>query len=356
LLIVDDQPSNIRVLAGLLAPYGFELSFASSGAQALEHLRQSSCDLVLMDIMMPDMSGIEVCRQMQSEPAQSRIPVIFITSMHDQATLIAAFGAGGVDYLTKPFIVEELLARIEIHLRLRSSEQRLHKLLALRELMMSTLSHDLRGPIGTMASMLDLMLKNPLQPERSEKMLQHLGATARRSYELLEDLLTWSQAVTDELPFHPIRLPLQSLAQECLDFHQAAAEAKQLTLGLALPAQSQILADPNLVRTVLINLLGNAIKFTPAGGRVLLRSTARPAAIALEVIDSGIGIPESLGEQLARNHAITSRSGTEGEKGTGMGLKICQEFAARHGGHLEIRPLEQGSCFALVLPQAEAEV
>ncbi|MEZ0374780.1 MAG: response regulator, partial [Candidatus Sericytochromatia bacterium] len=202
LLIVDDNPTNIEVLTRLLGPHSYALSTAKTGGEALEMMRHEPCDLVLMDIMMPGISGIEVCRQMQDESKLSTIPVIFVTAMNDPDLLVRAFQAGGVDYLTKPFIAEELLARIQIHLRLRAGEERLRKLLAMRELMMSTLSHDLRGPIGTIAQMLELM-KGPMPAERSEKIIQNLAASARRSYELLEDLLTWSRAMTEELPFNP---------------------------------------------------------------------------------------------------------------------------------------------------------
>lgn len=353
LLIVDDNPTNIQILASLLGHGGYSISFATDGFEALEHLRSEPCELVLLDIMMPGMSGLEVCSEMQQDPALARIPVIFVTALHDQETLLKAFQCGGVDYLTKPFIAQELVARVQIHLRLHYSENRLRSLLAMRELMMSSLSHDLRGPIGTLATMLELMHKQPMPPERSEKMLASLAVSARRTYELLEDLLTWSRAISEELPFHPQSLPLRPLVQECLEFHRAQATEKNIHLQLDLPADRHFFADANLVRTILINLLGNAIKFTPVGGQIRLGCEASPGQLSLLVRDTGMGVPANLMEQLERNHAIVSRPGTGGEKGTGMGLKICQEFAARHGGRLELRPVLQGSCFALVLPQPE---
>ncbi len=354
LLIVDDNPTNIQILASLLGPKGYLISFAEDGFQALEHLRQEACDLVLLDIMMPGISGLEVCAEMQKDPGLARIPVIFVTALHDQETLLKAFQAGGVDYLTKPFIAQELLARVQIHLRLRYSENRLRSLLAMRELMMSSLSHDLRGPIGTLATMLELILQQPMPPERSEKMLTSLALSARRTYDLLEDLLTWSQAISDELPFHPETLDLRPLAQECLDVYRIQAESKQISLKLELLDEQLIFADANLVRTILINLLGNAIKFTPAGGKVSLEVERLPNQICLLVCDTGLGAPAELLRQLERNQPIVSRPGTRGEKGTGMGLKICQEFAARHGGRIEIRPVSPGSCFGLVLPQPQS--
>ena len=352
LLIVDDNPTDIQLLTQLLEPQGYVLSFAEQGQAALTHLRSEPCDLVLIENLIPGLSGIEVCRQIQADPALAEVPVIFVTASHESETLIQAFAAGAVDYLTKPLIAQEILARLQIHLRLRSSERRLHKLMAMRELMMSTLSHDLRGPIGTMASMLDLILNSDMPAVRKQQMLENLSSSARRSYDLLEDLLTWSRAMGDELPFHPQTLPLRALAQECLEQLKAQADNKGVNLVSEVPPEMSLEADVHLLRTIMLNLLSNALKFTPAGGQVLLRGKASAELAVIEVLDEGLGIPDNLGEQLARNHTIVSRPGTAGEKGTGMGLKICQEFAARHGGWLTISRREHGSRFALELPQS----
>lgn len=351
LLLVDDTPMNLELLSLLLSREGYQVEAVSNGEQAMNALRSRPFDLVLLDIMMPGLSGLEVCRQMQAEPKLAGIPVIFVTALNDQKTLMDAFGSGGVDYLTKPFVPKEMLARVQVHLRLHASERRLGNLLAMRELMMSTLSHDLRGPIGTMASMLDLMQNSRMPPDRFDKIIENLAASAHRAYDLLEDLLTWSRAVTQELPFHPYELPVLELVKECVLTQQEMALAKEIELELEIPAGQKISTDPNLFRPILMHLLNNALKFTPPAGKIRLKTESLRQEFQLQLSDMGPGVPDNLSAQLQRNQPIVSTLGSAGEKGTGMGLKICQEFAQRHGGRIEIQKLAQGSCFSLILPQ-----
>ncbi len=355
ILVVDDNITSLRLMESFLSLTGYQAVFLDDSRLVLETLRRehhNPFDLVLMDISMPGISGIDVCRLMQHDPHLSVIPVIFLTAQLDEDTMSEAFEVGGCDFLTKPFVFTELQSRIETQLRLRRSERHLRRQLGQRELMLTTLAHDLRGPIGSSAVVLKRLLQSDKPLEERRNMLSSLADSLHRTYELLEDMLSWSQAVTDELPFHPHEQDLTRLYDDCLALHRDKASQKQIQLNIDVPPKTTVAVDDKLVRTVLNNLVSNALKFTPAEGKITLGFKRYDKQIELSVCDTGQGLSPELLNHIALNHPIVSQPGTQGEKGTGMGLKLCQEFARRHGGELKISStVGEGSCFSLLLPQ-----
>lgn len=352
LLVVDDNPTSLKLMESFLDVCGYSARFLDDSNKVIETLRQDPVNLLLMDVAMPDLSGIEVCRLMQKDPELSTIPIIFITGQRDEETMAEAFEAGGSDFLTKPFVFTELLSRIQTQLRLRSSERHLRQQLAQRELLLTSLAHDLRSPIGTSAVMLRHLLDREDNLEASRHMISTLADSLQRTYALLEDMLSWAQAVSGDIPFTPSPTGLSDLFQSCLEHHRRTAESKQITIEIENGSGEVVYIDHKLVRTILLNLIGNALKFTPSGGCVRLAFQRHAEQIELSVCDSGKGMSEELLEHIQRNHPIVSQPGTQGEKGTGMGLKLCQEFARSHGGEINISSkLGVGSCFKLLLPQ-----
>jgi signal transduction histidine kinase len=354
ILIVDDNPITSEILLTFLLEQGYRAEVVNDSRKVLDYLCERDCDLVLMDIMMPHLSGIELCRLLKADPRTEEIPVIFITSNHDGRLLTEAFRSGGVDYLTNPYIYEELLARIDTHLRLRRSERQLKNQLALRELMLTSLAHDLRGPIGTGALILERVLNSEGSLDQCRPVIESAAYSIRKTYQLLQDMLSWAQAINRALPFRPEEVELGEVVQECLDQCQLRAREKQVKLCLDADLGQRIYADANLLRSILSNLLGNAIKFSPLASIVTLRAVLAPTAVELQVIDNGSGMSPELVAKLEQQLPVISRPGTAGEYGSGMGIKICQAFAHRHGGRILISSEPgQGSCFTLIVPQPD---
>lgn len=350
ILFAEDDPDLTTLLLSALET-DYRVTAVRDGVQAMEQLEKQVYDLVLMDISMPGLSGVEVCRQMKQDPRLAGIPVFFLTAFEDPNQLDEAFAAGAVDYLTKPLAIKELRRRIQTRVQLNLTERELRNQLARRDLMLQTLSHDLRGPVGTTGSLVAKLAKHPALPEEVKPLAQAAAQSAQQSYALLEDMLTWAQAVGDTITFTPVWLALDELGKECLQLLRLRAEQKGLQLVLGIPVDMQIYADPHLLKSILLNLLRNALKFT-SHGTVALRATQTPGQVIIHVEDTGPGIPDTVMTHLAQHLPIVSQPGTDGERGTGMGLKICQEFVAFHDGLLLLTsPADGGTTAALVLPQ-----
>ncbi|MGV3524844.1 MAG: hybrid sensor histidine kinase/response regulator [Candidatus Sericytochromatia bacterium] len=352
-LIIDDNQTTSHLIASALDPQRYHVRLAGSGKEGLACLTQQAFDLVLLDMMMPHMSGLEVCRQIKAREEWLSLPVIFITGHQDDELLAEAFAVGAADYLTKPFLLPELAARVDNHLRLSRTERQLKNQLALRDLMLTTLSHDLRGPVGTAARILTKVRAPQMAESLKQEMLSLTETSLYRTYELLEDLLSWAQAVTGKLPFRPYFYPLLALVEACCEPYLLQAEAKKLVWQIDVPAVSAWF-DKNLLRSILLNLIGNAVKFSEPGGTIGIRVTGLPTQLQLTVSDTGLGMSDEVLSSLKMQRPVVSQLGTAGEKGSGMGLKLCQEFAHCHGSQLQMSSeVGKGSVFQLVLNQPE---
>jgi two-component system sensor histidine kinase/response regulator len=354
ILLAEDDPDTVLLLQWALQEE-YQLTLASDGIEAIERLQEQLYDLVLLDMHMPGLGGLEVCRKMKLDPRLARIPVIFMTAFQDQELLVEAFEAGGVDYLSKPVFAQELLMRIRTHIQLSAMERELRQQVGMRDLVVLTLSHDLRGPIGAAVGLIDRVAKDEQLPERVKNLAQAASNAALQGYSLLDDMLTWAQAMGDKLTFTPTWLSFQNLGTDCLNTVKAKALQKGLRLVLEAEPELLLFADRSILRTILLNLLENAIKFT-SQGTITLRGLIKSGQAVIEVEDTGRGIPAAVMSQLAQYRPIGSQLGTAGERGTGMGLKICQEFTTYHNGTLQLssKP-NQGSLVSILLPQPAAE-
>ncbi len=351
LLAVDDDPDSLYLLEGLLKPLGHRIRCISQADAVIQALHQEPAELVLMDIEMPGINGIELCRQIQAHHKLKGIPVIFVTARHDEVALANAFAAGGRDYLTKPFRKTDIQARIGTHLALHRAEQQLQQQLALRDLMITMLSHDLRGPLGTAGIFIEQMIEGPFtQPELMAR-LALLRNSLNSTHQLLEQTLDWARSIQHDLPFCPVWSDLKQLAHHSLEAYRLKAHEKNIRLEVKVPDRAMALLDPDLIRTSLLNLMNNALKYTAEGGQVILSAEYGDREVKLSVCDTGIGMSAEQVRALEQQQTINSRAGTQGEKGSGLGIKICQQLAARHGGRLHIASQPgQGSCFTLILP------
>jgi signal transduction histidine kinase len=230
----------------------------------------------------------------------------------------------------------------------------LHDLNASKDKFFSIIAHDLRNPFNTIIGLTDLLLINLESDDRIklQKGLENIKGSSRQAYELLENLLMWARSQTGTLTFRPEKANLKDLAEESLDLVSAQAARKNITINADQIRDIWSWVDVNMIRTVLRNLLTNAIKFTPQNGYVTVGLTENEESGIVTVQDNGIGMEKEKLSTLFNMDTSHKTKGTDKEPGTGLGLILCKEFIERHGGSLEVESEPgKGSKFRVVLPK-----
>jgi CheY-like chemotaxis protein len=354
ILLVDDVPANLRLLGDILINAGYKVRQVSSGKQAIQVAEKEIPDLILLDIMMPEMDGYEVFQKLKENPALVDVPVIFISALNDTANIVKALNAGGVDYINKPFQAEEVLARVHTHLKLRRQSRELQELIATKDKFFSIIAHDLRGPLGNMMGLTQMLAdKSQDFPEEVRaEMVELLSDGAHNTFKLLENLLQWSQMERGLIDFNPVILDLSHVVSECIKTAAGTASGKQIRIITDIQGNPEVFADTNMLQTVIRNLVSNAIKFTPNAGFVTI--SAVPSVnntTLLSVSDTGIGMDAAMQKNIFRMDVNTKRNGTQGELSTGLGLLLCKEFVEKQDGELWVESTKnQGSVFYFTIP------
>jgi CheY-like chemotaxis protein len=361
ILIVDDTPVNLQMLSDLLDDKEFKVREVLNGMQALLVAEKEKPDLILLDIMMPEMDGFEVCRRLKENQDLMDVPIIFISALNDSCDIVKAFNAGAADYITKPFRAEEVKARVTTHLKLYQQKKEiqeqsivLQKLNAEKDKFFSIIAHDLRGPMSGFMQITELLAdkKRDLSAEEVSEMTDNLKHSARNTFNLLENLLEWSQIGKGLSDFNLEQINLNKIVTECINILAAQARGKGIKLVDEISNETEVIADKNMLQSVIRNLFSNAIKFTRKGGKVSISAqTAENNQILVSVKDNGIGMTEDLRNELFHIGANTKRPGTQGEKSTGLGLLLCKEFVEKQGGKISVESKQKiGSVFSFILP------
>jgi len=297
--MVDDTPANLELLSGMLKGRGYKVRAAVSGKLALQAARNDPPDLILLDINMPEMNGYEVCAELKSDDKLKDIPVIFLSALTETMDKVKAFGAGGVDYITKPFQFEEVEARVETHLELRRQKRQLQenhdKLLELektRDSLVHMIIHDLRSPLTVIAGYHELIIedaKNKLSAESVNYIAEAMNST-KRLVRMVSDVLDTSKMEEGQMKLNLAECDLSRILGENISDMKSLFEGREIRFTPPeIPAT--VRADREIVSRVIQNLLGNAIKFTPdAGGIIRLGIEAAADRGRVTVKDNGPGI------------------------------------------------------------------
>jgi len=357
ILIVDDVPKNIQVAANILQKHGYRMAFAQSGETALSQTRNHRFDLILLDIMMPGMDGFEVCRQLRQNSVSKDVPVIFLTAKNDTDSIIRGFESGATDYVTKPFNGAELSARVRTHLELSHTRRKLEEANAAKNKFFSIIAHDLKNPFHSLIGVSRHLLSkyDQISEDRKRDYLQLIHNTSEHTYQLLENLLDWSRIQTERMEWNPMEIGIDAIAHEAIAVHEPLAKKKNILLDSTVRENVTAFADPNMIMTVMHNLVSNAIKFTNEGGSVNIKSTTIDNFESVSVCDTGIGMNDSLQKMLFRIDTHNTRPGTDNEHGTGLGLILCRDFVEKNGGQICVESLpNKGSTFVFTLPKFAA--
>lgn len=358
ILIVDDVPANLKVLGEVLKAEGYLVRPVPNGTLALQVAERTEPDLILLDIMMPDLNGFEVCKRLKENEKVSDIPVIFISALNDTQDIVKALQCGGVDFITKPFQSEEVIARVKIHLKLRHQSKKLmeqsielQKLIATKDKFFSILAHDLRGPIGGFMGITDFLLED-LSPDEKNELSIELNHSAHSLFSLLENLLEWARIQQGQIAFNPVDIDLNELVQECLKAQSDSIRKKDIRIDVTIAENQVVFADENMLQSIIRNLLSNAVKFTPKNGNISVSASINQnGSVVVLIKDSGIGMKSDMVSNLFCLNANNSRPGTEGERSSGLGLHLCKDFVEKHGGEIWVESeVNIGTSFYFSIP------
>lgn len=368
ILVVDDVQLNVLLLKALLGREGFNIIYAMNGTEALEKVKSESPDLVLLDVMMPDMDGFEVAGRLKVEPSQAEIPIIFLTALNDSASVVKGFQLGANDFISKPFRREELLIRVEHQLSLvdarriilRQTEE-LRKTIAGRDKLYSVIAHDLRSPMASIKMLCNTIMMSiepGSVPQDVFEMLEMANKTSEEVFSLLDNLLKWTKSQLGKLSNVPQPIDLVGLVDGVIEVFKPIAESKSIALALERSIESvEVVVDVEMIKSVVRNLISNAIKFshkdTTVTTRVETRMDERNGLneVIVLVSDKGCGIKEEDQPKLLNEATHFTTFGTNSEEGSGLGLLLCKDFVAKNNGQLWFTSKPgAGSDFCFSLP------
>ncbi len=353
ILIVDDNPRNIQLLAKVLTEADYKIEFALNGYEALEWIKNKTFNLVLLDIMMPEMNGYEVCQKMKEIPGTKEIPVIFLTALDSSESITKAFETGGVDYVSKPFNTHELLSRIKTHIDINLQRQKLAELNATKDKFFSIIAHDLKSPFSGLLGLSEYLIEYIENKHHDDayKIAKTMNETLQLNYSLLENLLLWARSQTGKIEFYPELVNINEIARNIVSIIKINSDQKKIKLETAIEPDLNVVVDENMLSTILRNILNNAVKFTPENGHISLTIKKENSNIMFVVSDSGVGIPKNRLSSIFNIDKKVSTLGTNNEQGTGLGLMLCKEFVEKHNGAIGVESKEnEGSSFWFTLP------
>jgi len=353
ILIVDDNPENLGVLGSIIDESGYTPCFSTNGVEALRYVKEKHPSLILLDIMMPDMNGFEVCRLIKQDPTLADIPIIFLTAKTEKDDVIAGLELGAVDYVTKPFSQKELLTRINTHLELQATKEKLRESLATKDKLFSIIGHDLSNIFFGLQGYAELLKTDEEMQsdiETKKRDIQKLIQVANEGYDLLMNLLNWSKSQTGKLRANPTTLVLKDAVYRNIELQHDQANSKNITISGVIDNNILIFVDANMFDTILRNLISNALKFTQEYGKIQITAEqVEDNLIEIVVSDTGIGIKDI--DKLFRIDIKARTHGTAGEKGNGLGLVLCKELIEKCDGTIEVNSeVGKGSKFFVRLP------
>lgn len=352
ILIVDDTVENLRLLVGILGERGYEARPVTSGPDALLAGEQEPPDLILLDVTMPGMNGFEVCRALKAHATLKDVPVIFLTALTDIQDKVAGFAAGGVDFITKPFHVEEVLVRVASQLALRRARQdlaesleRLRALERLRDDLVHMILHDMRGLLTVVIANLDLA-RMDLSGQPAEDVTDALSA-AQAVNRMADTVLDVSRLEEGKMPLTHASTDVAALAAAAARTFGAVDKSRTVRCTADEPVMAS--CDADLVRRVIENLVGNAVKHTPAGGHVTVAVQVEAGRLRVAVQDDGAGVPEAVRATLFEKFAAARKESKF--HSAGLGLAFCRLAVEAHGGAIRVDPAApHGSIFSFTIP------
>jgi len=356
ILVVDDQPANLRAVSALLTRQGYEVMTAGHGADALAQASAALPDLLLLDMMMPGMDGFELLGQLRQRSEWQRLPAIFLTAAQDRELLLRAFDAGAVDYVTKPFMPEELLARVNAHIGLKLTRDRLERVARERQELVNLVAHDLKNPLSSVLFASDVLRNDGCRPERIPRYLEMIHESAADAIGYIRRYLEL-QAAHNGKRAATTSVSLSAVVAWLVDRYELQLESRGMRLEISgAQLDGEVAIDGLVLRQVAENLISNAMKYAPGSTVELSIRNGSPGFRQLWVEDRGPGIAPARQRELFKPFTRLSDGDGDGLS-SGLGLSLAKQIVAAAGGQLWYEDRDGGGArFVLELPLARTEV
>lgn len=359
LLIVDDEPLNLVLLEAVLTPLGHRIVRAGSGQEALAAYARHGADLILLDVNMPGLDGIDVLTHLRAQPGASYVPVILVTALSEREYRLRSLEVGADDFLEKPIDSAILLARVRTLLRLKDAldelarrNAELERLQVEQRELTQFVVHDMKSPLAVLHANVQFGEQH-LRPDQTDvaEALADARIAAQRLKAMIDSLLTIARLEQSEQLMRRDRVELPGLFTEAAQDHQREALMRGVTLSAETPEALAVMGDCALLRRVLDNLLDNALRHAPAGGRIRLAARAREdGAAEISVSNTGQPVPPALRERVFDKFVRGSRADLGH---AGLGLYFCHRVVEAYGGQISVTETpEWPASFVIVLPPA----
>jgi signal transduction histidine kinase len=372
-LVADDYLPNLTALRALLDPVA-AVTTVDSGARAIDALGRADYAVVVLDIQMPQMSGVEVARRIRAGERNAQVPIIFVTAMtSDGFQILEGYAVGAVDYICRPFDPVILKAKVAIFVelyrlreqakveaaeraRLESERAAAEQASRQKDRFLAALSHELRTPLTSVLLWSDMLLRKSLPPEMVRRGLETIDLCARLEARMVDNVLEMSRLVTGTMILDPATIDFGELVAEAVEEVARVAGERRINLACsAEPGKWPGVGDRARLRHVLYNLLENAIKFTPSGGRADVVLDRREAGLEIRVSDTGRGFPIDRASKLFARFEPGDGTATGTRAGLGLGLALAKALVELHGGAItaESEGMGRGATFTITLPHVK---
>lgn len=361
ILIVDDVISNVLLLKVLLGKEKYNILTASGGREAIEITVNQQPDLILLDVMMPEMTGFEVAAHLKNNTKTANIPIIFLTALNSTEDIVKGFQAGANDFITKPFNKEELLVRVNHQISLVAAKrlilektEELRRTIVGRDKLYSVIAHDLRSPLASIKMVLNMLVltlsKESLGSEMYQ-MLEMANHSTEDVFSLLDNLLKWTKSQVGKLNVVYMDFDINEVINGVIEIFSLVSVSKNIKLVHTSNSPVMVHGDIDMLKTILRNLLSNALKFSYENSQILIDTSISDGMAVISVKDSGKGMSKEDQGRLLKTETHFSSYGTNNEEGSGLGLLLCQDFANKNGGRLWFDSEEgKGSTFYFSVP------
>lgn len=361
ILIVDDVISNVLLLKVLLGKEKYNILTASGGREAIEITVNQQPDLILLDVMMPEMTGFEVAAHLKNNSKTANIPIIFLTALNSTEDVVKGFQAGANDFITKPFNKEELLVRVNHQISLVAAKrlilektEELRRTIVGRDKLYSVIAHDLRSPLASIKMVLNMLVltlsKETLGTEMYQ-MLEMANHSTEDVFSLLDNLLKWTKSQVGKLNVVYMDFDINEVINGVIEIFSLVSASKNIKLVHTSNSPVMVHGDIDMLKTILRNLLSNALKFSYENSQILIDTSISDGMAVISVKDSGKGMSKEDQGRLLKTETHFSSYGTNNEEGSGLGLLLCQDFANKNGGRLWFDSEEgKGSTFYFSVP------
>lgn len=348
IMIVDDELSMRTYVQMMLEPQGYELLLLESGLELIDELSKPNIpDLIILDVIMPMMNGFEACKKIKANPRWQHIPVILVTVLETKEAILKGMEAGADDFIQKPINFNELQARVRSMLRIKNQYDELQKILHLREELSNMVVHDMSSPI-TLIQLHTALLEQQLTDPQQREHLEMIQLAAERLDSFTNDMLMMAKFEHSKLKINPTDVDIKEMVLNVEKHFSIMAKSKHIELKLELPEQPlKFFVDQHLFSRVIANLLTNALQYSPAHSKVILRLQAWNKHLKLQVIDEGVGIPQADQERIFNKFEVVELK-KKGIKQIGLGLTFCKMVVDAHAGKIYVQANQPaGSIFTV---------